>query len=125
MSDRARIPAQAGRTFHMLIASGFAAAALAGGVCAPAAAHDAEPTAAKPQGWSYPFACCAGYDCREVSSKQISEKPEGYVIRGTGEVVAYSDGRLKDSPDGEYHWCSVAGADDTRTICLFVPPRSY
>jgi hypothetical protein len=90
-----------------------------------AAAHDAKPTAARPQGWSYPFACCSGYDCREVSSKQISERPEGYVIQGTGEVVAYSDGRLKDSPDGEYHWCSVAGADNSRTICLFVPPRSY
>ena len=59
------------------------------------------------------------------SSKQISERPEGYVIQGTGEVVAYSDGRLKNSPDGEYHWCSVAGADNSRTICLFVPPRSY
>ena len=55
----------------------------------------------------------------------ISERPEGYVIKGTGEVVAYSDARLKDSPDGEFHWCSVAGADDSRTICLFVPPRSY
>ena len=68
----------------------------------PAAAHDAKPTAAKPQGWTYPFSCCSGYDCREVSSKQISEKPEGYVIKGTGEVVAYSDARLKDSPDGEF-----------------------
>ena len=55
----------------------------------------------------------------------ISEKPEGYVIKGTGEIVAYSDARLKDSPDGEFHWCSVAGADDSRTICLFVPPHSY
>lgn len=92
---------------------------------APAFAHDAKPTAGKPEGWSYPFSCCSGYDCREVSSARISERPEGYVIKGTGEVVAYSDARLKDSPDGEYHWCSVAGADDSRTICLFVPPRSY
>jgi hypothetical protein len=92
---------------------------------APAVAHDAIPTAAMPQGWSYPFSCCSGYDCREVSAKAISERPEGYVIQGTGEVVAYSDGRLKNSPDGEYHWCSVAGADNGRTICLFVPPRSY
>jgi hypothetical protein len=85
----------------------------------PALAHDA------PTGWSYPFSCCSGYDCREVSSKAISEKPDGYVIKGTGEVVAYSDTRLKNSPDGEYHWCSVAGANDTRTICLFVPPHSF
>lgn len=90
-----------------------------------AAAHDAKPTAAKPNGWSYPFSCCSGYDCREVPQTSVSERPEGYVIKGTGEVVAYSDGRLKESPDGEYHWCSVAGANDGRTICLFVPPRSY
>lgn len=90
-----------------------------------AGAHDALPTAAKPQGWSYPFSCCSGYDCREVSSKAISERPEGYVIKATGEVIAYSDARLKNSPDGATHWCSVAGADDSRTICLFVPPRGF
>ncbi len=85
----------------------------------PAGAHDA------PKGWSYPFACCSGYDCREVTSKAISERPEGYVIQGTGEIVTYNDKRIRNSPDGEFHWCSVAGANDGRTICLFVPPRSY
>jgi hypothetical protein len=108
--------------FLLFLASLGALIALA---ATPAGAHDAIPTAAKPQGWKYPFSCCSGFDCREVSSKQVSEKPEGYVITNTGEIVAYGDARLKDSPDGEYHWCSVAGADDSRTICLFVPPRSY
>jgi hypothetical protein len=88
-------------------------------------AHQATPTAAKPQGWSYPFSCCSGYDCREVADAAISERPEGYVINGTGEVLGYQDARIKDSPDGRWHWCSVAGADDGRTICLFVPPRSF
>jgi hypothetical protein len=125
MSEHSNCPAQGLQLLQRLLILAFAAAALAAVVPGIAAAHDAKPTAARPQGWSYPFACCSGYDCREVSSKQISERPEGYVIKGTGEVVAYSDGRLKDSPDGEYHWCSVAGLDDTRTICLFVPPRSY
>ena len=87
--------------------------------------HEAIPTAAKPQGWNYPFSCCSGIDCREVSDQAISERPEGYVIKGTGEVIAYSDIRIKDSPDGVFHWCSVAGADDSRTICLFVPPRGF
>jgi len=91
----------------------------------PAHAHDPLPTAAQPNGWSYPFSCCSGYDCRAVSEKAISERPEGYVIKGTGEVVAYSDARVKNSPDGEFHWCSVAGANDGRTICLFVPPRGF
>jgi hypothetical protein len=128
MSDRSGIPAQRPvprLSITGLLKPGIAAAILATGMSGLALAHDAKPTAARPQGWSYPFSCCSGYDCREVSSKAISERPEGYVIKGTGEVVAYSDGRLKDSPDGEYHWCSVAGADDSRTICLFVPPRSY
>lgn len=91
----------------------------------PSAAHDAQPTAAKPNGWSYPFSCCSGYDCREVPQTSIGERPEGYVIEGTGEVLPYRDTRLKDSPDGEYHWCSVAGADNSRTICLFVPPKGF
>jgi hypothetical protein len=128
MSDRSGTPAQRPvprLSITGLLKPGIAAAILATGMSGLALAHDAKPTAARPQGWSYPFSCCSGYDCREVSSKAISERPEGYVIKGTGEVVAYSDGRLKDSPDGEYHWCSVAGADDSRTICLFVPPRSY
>ncbi len=85
----------------------------------PAFSHDA------PKGWTYPFECCSGYDCREVPKKDISERPQGYVIERTGEVVTYQDARIHDSPDGEYHWCSVAGADDTRTVCLFVPPKSY
>lgn len=85
----------------------------------PALAHDA------PRGWSYPISCCSSFDCREVSPAAIRERPGGYVIGLTGEVLAFSDKRLKNSPDGEYHWCSVAGADDGRTVCLFVPPQSY
>ncbi|WP_245428415.1 hypothetical protein [Kumtagia ephedrae] len=104
--------------FWVIVGSGVFGAA-------PAGAHDALPTAAQPNGWSYPFSCCSGYDCRAVPQTAISERPEGYVIQGTGEVLPYRDARLKDSPDGEFHWCSVAGANDSRTICLFVPPRSY
>ncbi len=94
-------------------------------LASPVEAHDAMPTAAQPNGWTYPFACCSGYDCREVSDKAISERPEGYVIKGTGEVVGYADARIRQSPDGEYHWCSVAGSNEGRTICLFVPPRGF
>lgn len=91
----------------------------------PAAAHDAIPTAVKPQGWSYPLACCSGYDCRKVSQSEIRERPEGYVIASTGEVIPMTDGKVKMSPDGEFHWCSRGGRDDGDTICLFVPPRGF
>ncbi|MEX0409159.1 hypothetical protein ABGN05_26295 [Aquibium sp. LZ166] len=97
----------------------IALAAVASGIAGDVGAHEA------PSGWDYPFACCSGFDCRPVEPRVISERPEGYVIGSTGEVVAYSDRRVRNSPDGEFHWCSVAGKSDGRTICLFVPPRAF
>jgi hypothetical protein len=90
-----------------------------------AQAHDATPTASAPLGWTYPLSCCSNYDCKQVSNGSVSERPEGYVIE-TGEVVAYSDKRIRNSPDGEFHWCAhQAGVDAGRTICLFVPSRGF
>lgn len=82
-----------------------------------ASAHEA------PTGWKYPFNCCGNQDCRQVAS--VKERPGGYVIPQTGELLGYTDLRLRDSPDGEFHWCSEGGRDDGKTICLFVPPRGY
>ena len=80
--------------------------------------HDA------PSGWSYPYACCSGIDCRPVSSAWVKSTPRGWQLP-TGETVGYRDSRIKPSPDGEFHWCSTAGSDQGRTICLFVPPQSF
>lgn len=89
-------------------------------------AHDAIPTASTPLGWKYPWACCSNMDCKEVEAKGVSERPEGYIILSTGEVIGYADKRVKDSPDGEYHWCAhQAGLDAGHTICLFVPPKGF
>lgn len=100
---------------------GISLAFLAGlAVAPPAFAHKA------PTGWTYPFSCCANLDCREVSDSAISEKPEGYVVKATGEVIGYKDIRVKNSPDGLFHWCAhQGGLDAGRTICLFVPPRDF
>lgn len=84
-------------------------------------AHDALPTAAKPLGWKYPYNCCSDVDCRQVKAK-VQETPQGYVVP-SGEVIAMSDTRIKESPDGLFHICTVAGEETSRTICLFVPPR--
>lgn len=85
----------------------------------PAAAHDA------PSGWTYPVACCSDFDCREVADDAVTEGPEGYVIKVTGEVIPMTSRKVRPSPDGVFHWCSVAGKADGRTICLFVPPRAF
>lgn len=90
--------------------------------------HDALPTAAQPLGWKYPYNCCANNDCRAVPSGAagvVRETATGFVIVKTGEVIAYGDTRIKVSPDQDFHWCSVAGLDDSRTICLFVPNRGF
>jgi hypothetical protein len=92
----------------------------------PTSAHEATNVAGQPLGWNYPWACCSNMDCRALPAQDISERPDGYVIQSTGEVVAYADKRVKDSPDGEYHWCAhQAGIDAGHTICLFVPPKGF
>lgn len=121
------------RTFSILTIANAAAigviAIFAYLLCVSAGqAHDAIPTAAKPNGWSYPFACCSGFDCREVRAgkdKTVVETDKGYVIKATGELIPFGDKRIKNSPDGEFHWCSHGGRDTGGTICLFVPPRSF
>ncbi|ASY58764.1 MULTISPECIES: hypothetical protein [Sinorhizobium] len=102
-----------------------AAVLLAVATAVPAAAHDATPTAAQPNGWTYPFSCCSGMDCREIRDQAVLEGPRGYVIKLTGELIMPRDTRIKNSPDGQFHHCTVAGEPTGRTICLFVPPRSF
>jgi len=82
--------------------------------CTESEAHDA------PTGWAYSLDCCSGFDCREVPKASVQERPEGYVVP-SGEVIPMTDKRVRPSPDGLYHWCSVGGRDDGRTICLFAP----
>lgn len=79
-------------------------------------AHDA------PSGWSYPYSCCSNDDCREIEDVRVLEGPNGFTVP-SGEVVPYLDPRVMDSPDGKFHWCTVAGENTGRTICLFAPPR--
>lgn len=91
---------------------------LAGLLCAyPAGAHDA------PLGWAYPLTCCSGIDCRQVHWTAVVEGARGYEIVATHELIPMDDARIKDSPDGEFHVCSVEGSDKGATICLFVPSR--
>lgn len=85
--------------------------------CTAAKAHQA------PAGWDYPFDCCSNTDCRQVPASAVNETPEGYTVP-SGELLKRNDRRLKPSPDGLYHWCSVSGVDDGRTLCLFVPPAA-
>lgn len=80
-----------------------------------ARAHEA------PSGWSYPHSCCHNQDCREVAPGFVEERPEGYVIVQTGEVIPMTHRKVRVSPDGKWHWCSTMGEPNGQTICLYAP----
>jgi hypothetical protein len=91
-----------------------------------AAAHEATNIAGQPLGWKYEWRCCSSIDCGPVADSGIAEEPGGYRIKLTGELIPYSDKRVKDSPDGLYHWCAhKAGIDAGKTICLYRAPRGF
>lgn len=89
----------------------------------PADAHDATPTASQPLGWAYDYSCCSLADCREVKTKAVKEDDTGFTITATGEFIARDDARIHRSRDEFFHWCSVAGLPDSRSICLYVPDK--
>jgi hypothetical protein len=61
----------------------------------------------------------------ERVTEPSSEKPY-FTITATGETIMPKDVRIKQSPDGDYHWCAhQAGLDAGHTICLFVPPKGF
>ena len=76
-------------------------------------------------GWTYPHECCHDRDCHEVSEGEVSARPDGFLIQETGEVIPYTDDRVRNSPDGRYHLCVVMYEIGPYTSCLFTPPQSF
>lgn len=98
-----------------------ALAALMGGT---AMAHDAIPTATQPLGWTYDYSCCSTMDCSEVKDSAVKVTKEGYQIAATGEVIPWTDKRIKRSKDEYYHRCTPGGkVDAPLSLCLYVPDR--
>lgn len=115
----------------LMIVAGMALIVVAAvfGSPSPAYPHEA------PSGWRYPYGCCHDRDCRPVDGPDATHQhggvritfddTGGYRISTTGETIMPDDPRLKPSPDGEFHWCSMGGTDTGRTLCLFVPPLGF
>lgn len=111
--------------FWLIVASLFVAAAILMG-SGMARAHEVMNASGQPTGWKYGFECCSALDCSQSSPADVSEVPEGYRINRTGEVVPYSDSRVKRSKDEYFHRCThQANPDDPRSICLYVPDRGF
>lgn len=123
-SNRAKFQLVAVNAIFALAITGIAAVA----ACHHANAHEATSVAGQPLGWSYPWACCSNMDCQPVGENDVTEGPDGYQVAGSSDQtpIPYGDKRIKDSPDGEFHWCAHrSGIDSGHTICLFVPPKGF
>lgn len=82
-----------------------------------AGAHDA------PAGWSYDIECCSGIDCYQAPASDVKETREGYLL-STGELIPYSDRRIRRSRDEFFHECKPGGMTGSqRSLCLYVPER--
>jgi hypothetical protein len=93
------------------------ASALAGSLWVPAAAHQA------PAGWQYDPSCCAGVDCYQAPPSDVKETKYGYQL-STGELIPYSDHRIKRSRDEYFHECKPGGDNRSQhSFCLYVPDR--
>ncbi|RWM07180.1 MAG: hypothetical protein E5X80_24900 [Mesorhizobium sp.] len=93
----------------------FPAIALAAFLSAPAAAHQA------PKGWQYDSSCCAGLDCYQAPTADVKETKYGYQL-STGEVIPYTDRRIKRSRDEFFHECKPGGdVNSQHSFCLYVP----
>ncbi|TGP24857.1 MULTISPECIES: hypothetical protein [unclassified Mesorhizobium] len=93
----------------------FPAIALAALLSAPAAAHQA------PKGWQYDSSCCSGMDCYQAPMADVKETKYGYQL-STGELIPYSDSRIKRSRDEFFHECKPGGDSNSQhSFCLYVP----
>lgn len=79
-----------------------------------APAHDA------PTGWAFDQRCCGNGDCYPVETDAIRERPDGYHIISTGEVIPYQSTKILPSPDGHSYRCSTAGSVQGVTYCIYV-----
>jgi hypothetical protein len=78
-----------------------------------------------PTGWQYDAACCSGLDCQQAPLGDVKETPQGYRL-STGEVIAYSDHRIRRSRDEFFHECKPGGdMSSPHSFCLYVPDRGF
>lgn len=67
----------------------------------------------------WPASCCGPRDCSPLPDGAVEPVAAGWHIVETGEVIPYSDARIKPSRDGRFHRCVYLSTGGTR--CLLTP----
>lgn len=85
----------------------------------PALSHQA------PSGWQYDAVCCSNKDCSPLRTP-ISAIEGGWYLAESGEIIPFSDSKIRDSKDGDFHRCVYQfGPHKGNTRCLYVPPVGF
>lgn len=70
----------------------------------------------------YPSACCMDIDCGPISARGVRKTPLGWHLLDTGEIIGFSDRRIRKSLDLEFHRCVYEfWLQNSPTRCLFIP----
>ena len=99
-----------------------------------AQAHEATNIQGQPTGWAYPWACCSSQDCSPLRASAVEKRPDGYhitlekgdhpfVLERVVFDIPYSDKRVRNSPDGDYHIC-IRGTP-LKLLCFFRGPEGF
>jgi len=90
-----------------------------------------------PSGWSYHMKCCHDRDCMVMPYNRVVATDDGWKVEvRPGEhmmwpkdrsdtlqfTVPYTDNRLMESGDTEFHVCLVPSDAGILLRCLYVPP---
>ncbi|MDO9415848.1 hypothetical protein [Pararhizobium sp.] len=74
----------------------------------------------------YDMLCCSDKDCTPIADDEVKITKNGWFIRRTGETIPYyPNSRLRHSPDGRFHRCTISGdfSPTGHTLCLYVPDQ--
>lgn len=71
----------------------------------------------------YDWDCCSDRDCGPVAEGTVVETQGGYRVLLTGQFIDRDSPKVRMSPDGRWHLCTLGGNPGGAVLCLYVPGR--
>lgn len=67
--------------------------------------------------------CCRDRDCAPLADGAVVEDAAGFLIVATGRRIDRDSPKVRLSPDGRWHLCTLGGEPGGTVLCLYVPGR--
>jgi hypothetical protein len=71
----------------------------------------------------YDWDCCSDRDCQPVAEGMVAEESGGYRVLLTNQFIDRNSPKVRMSPDGRWHVCTLGGNLGGSVLCLYVPGR--